>query len=347
MSKNTTVIHRTKKINNFTVLNNSMINDSRLKYCDIGVMSYLLSKPDNWIINQENVEKTHGDGRMAIRSSFVRLMDSGYITRDKVSNADGTYYWSYNLFDASDTKSGEISEFNQGSVSAGGKPPVVSNPLDNTKKIILNNKEDKKEKKPINDTLEPLNTSLDNKPNLLPLSNDPIPEAPQTTSSTNIDDRFTIDDSGMMETVIVDGIILNPIYLVSKLDTIPERFRQCYFVGGPNDTLLYFRKPLANTSITWKKQSPSTNPIPNPITSQELLDIKSQHPYSPNNKYAVSNAIKDIVKAKMPNQHLDDYYWNKFRTISWDCKDKYELFAERLNTMIVDAYTNTDSNEGF
>lgn len=135
---NTTEIHRIKKTNNFTVLSNSLISDKRLKYSDIGIMAYLLSKPDNWVINSSEVIGSHEDGRAAVRSSFSRLMEFGYIERTKTRTDTGSYVWEYKLYETS--KYGDSDEISQRSLPAGGKPSVVTNPLLNTDNKELINK---------------------------------------------------------------------------------------------------------------------------------------------------------------------------------------------------------------
>jgi hypothetical protein len=136
---NKTTIHRITKNQNFTVLSNDLINDSRLDFRDIGVITYLLSKPDVWIINQSEVMRSHNIGRASLRTSFQNLMDCGYITRVKNKTEDGEYFWDYTVFESpnhkNESKNGDSSEFHQGLVSTAGYPPLDTNLLIKTYEV--------------------------------------------------------------------------------------------------------------------------------------------------------------------------------------------------------------------
>jgi len=61
------------------------MQDKKLKWSDRGLLAYLLTLPDGWIINKSEIE-THSDldGRESLSNSFKRLEKAGYITRVKL-----------------------------------------------------------------------------------------------------------------------------------------------------------------------------------------------------------------------------------------------------------------------
>ncbi|MGB4498918.1 MAG: hypothetical protein WBI40_09470 [Methylococcaceae bacterium] len=72
-------IIRTKRPTSFTVINNDLINDTRLDWRDLGLLTYLLSKPDNWEVSVAHLQKERKTGRYAIYESLKNLTAAGYV----------------------------------------------------------------------------------------------------------------------------------------------------------------------------------------------------------------------------------------------------------------------------
>jgi hypothetical protein len=70
-------IHNPK---NFTVINNDLINDVRIDWRELGLLTYLLSKPDNWEVSVAHLQKVRKTGRYAIYESLKKLIAAGYVT---------------------------------------------------------------------------------------------------------------------------------------------------------------------------------------------------------------------------------------------------------------------------
>jgi hypothetical protein len=83
-------IKRLKKISNYTMVQNTICNDTNLSWKAKGIMLVLLSKPDDWIIKIDNITKHATDGEKATRSGFKELMQAGYLTREQIRAKDGT-----------------------------------------------------------------------------------------------------------------------------------------------------------------------------------------------------------------------------------------------------------------
>ncbi|MEN8220831.1 MAG: helix-turn-helix domain-containing protein [Pseudomonadota bacterium] len=67
----------------------SSLEDITLSWRARGLLSYLLSRPDNWDIIINNLIKQSPDGRTTIRSSLKELEASGYLRRERVNGEKG------------------------------------------------------------------------------------------------------------------------------------------------------------------------------------------------------------------------------------------------------------------
>ena len=74
---------KTKKEKNYTVLDNTFIKDTRLSWKAKGLMTYLLSLPDDWTIHLSEIEQHATDGKSALRSAINELKDLGYLKAEQ------------------------------------------------------------------------------------------------------------------------------------------------------------------------------------------------------------------------------------------------------------------------
>lgn len=91
------MIYRSKRAENFTVLGNGIFADNGLSFEAMGLLAYLLSKPDNWAVHvQALVKATEGTaqqrGKNKIHALLNELIDAGYITRKRQSSGEMNYY---------------------------------------------------------------------------------------------------------------------------------------------------------------------------------------------------------------------------------------------------------------
>ena len=75
---------RTEKKDNYTVADNGYIRDERLSWQAKGLMTYLLSLPDDWEINISELVNHSADGIYATRAAVRELQKSGYLRAEKV-----------------------------------------------------------------------------------------------------------------------------------------------------------------------------------------------------------------------------------------------------------------------
>lgn len=76
-------ILKKKKRNNYTTLDNRLLQDSTLSFEARGLASSLLSRPDNWDINVSAICKEGGIGREKANRIITELIKAGYMYRSQ------------------------------------------------------------------------------------------------------------------------------------------------------------------------------------------------------------------------------------------------------------------------
>ncbi len=86
-------IVRVAKKTNYTVIDNTALQDNRLSWKAKGMMAYMLSLPDDWIFYIDELQKHGTDGIASFRSGFDELKMLGYVERVRKQRSDGTFKW--------------------------------------------------------------------------------------------------------------------------------------------------------------------------------------------------------------------------------------------------------------
>lgn len=84
-------IIRVERRSCFTTVPNDLINDESLRWQDLGVLVYLLSKPSDWSISVRQLSSVRSMGVDGIREVMRRLRSSGYVEYRKLSTGDVEY----------------------------------------------------------------------------------------------------------------------------------------------------------------------------------------------------------------------------------------------------------------
>ena len=82
---------RANKNKNYSVISNVILADEKLSWRARGIAAYLLTRPENWRINSDNLTRMGTEGRDAVRSAMKELETVGYLQRIKTRNSDGTW----------------------------------------------------------------------------------------------------------------------------------------------------------------------------------------------------------------------------------------------------------------
>ena len=67
--------------NPFVMIDKRIFTDKKLSYRAKGVLGYLLSRPDNWLVNMVDVANQSTEGRDAVLTAVNELMKHGYVER--------------------------------------------------------------------------------------------------------------------------------------------------------------------------------------------------------------------------------------------------------------------------
>jgi len=108
-------IFRDESVGNFTKIKNTLIIDPELKDNDFRVLSYILTKPDFWVINPTEITRALSRSRNTVYASINRLIDLGYMKRTKTQTKKGFdyEYWAFDYRNAGNTPSTKIQDYPQ------------------------------------------------------------------------------------------------------------------------------------------------------------------------------------------------------------------------------------------
>jgi hypothetical protein len=82
---------RIEKNRNYTVMSNYHLRDKRLKLKTIGLMSLMLSLPEDWEFSEMGLTTICNDGITAIKAALHELEIYGYLTRSYIRGENGRY----------------------------------------------------------------------------------------------------------------------------------------------------------------------------------------------------------------------------------------------------------------
>lgn len=81
-------IYRTKKVNNYQVIDNRIFTDTSISYKARFLLGYMLTKPADWVFFNGNITKETGISRGVLSSLFRELVGAGYVTRERINNPE-------------------------------------------------------------------------------------------------------------------------------------------------------------------------------------------------------------------------------------------------------------------
>jgi len=79
------------KENPYVILDKDFLNNNNLTWQAKGLLAYLLSLPDNWQINVNDLKNRSKNGREATNSIIKELIKNGYIEREQTKDAKGKF----------------------------------------------------------------------------------------------------------------------------------------------------------------------------------------------------------------------------------------------------------------
>ena len=86
-----TIRIKKNKDNPYVMINRKAVHDKTLSWKAKGLLSYLLSLPDNWQLYESEVSKHSKSGLAATKTAFKELINANYIYRIKKRYPDGKF----------------------------------------------------------------------------------------------------------------------------------------------------------------------------------------------------------------------------------------------------------------
>lgn len=84
-------VHRIDKKGNFTTMSNNHLRNEDLSFKARGILSTMLSLPDDWEYTLAGLAKLAKDGITSVRAGVVELEEMGYLVRRQDKAENGTY----------------------------------------------------------------------------------------------------------------------------------------------------------------------------------------------------------------------------------------------------------------
>ncbi len=84
-------VFRVERTNNYTVMSNYHLRDKGLSLKAKGLLSLMLSLPEDWDYTLTGLARISLEGKDAIRAAVVELEKAGYIQRSQTTGRDGKF----------------------------------------------------------------------------------------------------------------------------------------------------------------------------------------------------------------------------------------------------------------
>ena len=108
------IIKIKKRENPYVQIDKRIYDDASLSWKAKGVLSYLLSKPDNWTIRVTDIIKKSTDGRDSVYSALRELRKAGYLLKAPIRDEKGKITeWIEELYEEPNQEAKEVFEKQQ------------------------------------------------------------------------------------------------------------------------------------------------------------------------------------------------------------------------------------------
>lgn len=99
-------IFRINKTKNYTVMSNYHLQDKELSFKAKGLLSCMLSLPDDWNYSVRGLASISKEGIKAINSILKELEENYYLKRERKQENNGRFYYEYNIYETPYTQKG-------------------------------------------------------------------------------------------------------------------------------------------------------------------------------------------------------------------------------------------------
>lgn len=107
-------VFRINKTQNYTVMSNHHFKEKKMSLKAKGLLSLMLSLPDDWDYSISGLATLSKDGKDSIMSALAELEKFGYLTRQRVTNEKGQFAGvEYNIFEIPQPKKPNAANTNE------------------------------------------------------------------------------------------------------------------------------------------------------------------------------------------------------------------------------------------
>lgn len=95
-------VFKVEKRNNFTVMNNYHLRDKNISHKARGLLSFMLSLPEDWDYSLSGLVSISKENKTAIRTALEELKENGYLIIDKIypnETKSGRIEYIYNIYE--------------------------------------------------------------------------------------------------------------------------------------------------------------------------------------------------------------------------------------------------------
>ena len=131
MATHEQAIFRHRRSNNFTIISNDIINNTKMTWRARAILIYLLSKPDDWKVVVQDIINHGPCGRDAVHKALKELKQQGYLKKERLIDpkTNRVVEWRTYVYDSPS----QITENQEGGNPQSGKADTTNTDLTKTK----------------------------------------------------------------------------------------------------------------------------------------------------------------------------------------------------------------------
>ena len=102
------MIFRTNKITNYTKIDNRYLEDKNISLKAKGLLTLMLSLPDNWKFNVNGLCFLCKESKSAVNNAIKELKDNKYLEVEKTYDESGRFIYVYIIYEYPDDPKGHL-----------------------------------------------------------------------------------------------------------------------------------------------------------------------------------------------------------------------------------------------
>lgn len=158
--------YRVHKNTNYSIINNNFLKRKDLSWKAKGILSYLLSLPDDWELHFNELKTNSTDGKTSTRTGLDELKEAGYIVYTKTRDKEGKFIHNYDIYENPQIKKSDTDNPDTENQDTDNRDILLRTNKLNTNQLNTNktNKDIvEKEKIPFSDIVDYLNQRIGTK----------------------------------------------------------------------------------------------------------------------------------------------------------------------------------------